>query len=135
MYHFIYKEIETNLPLDTESHIIYFDLSCNAKKELEDLQHDLQCVNPRDMHIDVMRRSAIWCKETDIGVRRMCAISREIYQDGVDAGKKEGIDIGKKEGIRETVIEYIKKGRLSIAEGAEDLNISPSELEEMLKGK
>ena len=52
------------------------------------------------MHIDVMRRSAIWCKETDIGVRRMCAISREIYQDGVDAG----IDIGKKEGIRETVI-------------------------------
>ena len=118
MYHFIYKEIETNLPLDTESHIIYFDLSCNAKKELEDLQHDLQCVNPRDMHIDVMRRSAIWCKETDIGVRRMCAISREIYQDGVDAGKKEGIDIGKKEGIRETVIEYIKKGRLSIAEGA-----------------
>ena len=29
----------------------------------------------------------------------------------------------------------IKKGRLSIAEGAEDLNISPSELEEMLKGK
>ena len=135
MYHFIYKEIETNLPLDTESHIIYFDLSCNAKKELEDLQHDLQCVNPRDMHIDVMRISAIWCKETDIGVRRMCAISREIYQDGVDAGKKEGIDIGKKEGIRETVIEYIKKGRLSIAEGAEDLNISPSELEEMLKGK
>ena len=135
MYHFIYKEIETNLPLDTESHIIYFDLSCNAKKELEDLQHDLQCVNPRDMHIDVMRRSAIWCKETDIGVRRMCAISREIYQDGVDAGKKEGIDIGKKEGIRETVIEYIKKGRLSIAEGAEDLNISPSELEEMIKGK
>ena len=83
------------------------------------------------MHIDVMRRSAIWCKETDIGVRRMCAISREIYQDGVDAG----IDIGKKEVIRETVIEYIKKGRLSIAEGAEDLNISPSELEEMLKGK
>ena len=135
LYHFIYKEIETNLPLDTESHIIYFDLSCNAKKELEDLQHDLQCVNPRDMHIDVMRRSAIWCKETDIGVRRMCAISREIYQDGVDAGKKEGIDIGKKEGIRETVIEYIKKGRLSIAEGAEDLNISPSELEEMIKGK
>ena len=117
--------------MDTESHIIYFDLSCNAKKELEDLQHDLQCVNPRDMHIDVMRRSAIWCKETDIGVRRMCAISREIYQDGVDAGKKEGIDIGK----RKTVIEYIKKGRLSIAEGAEDLNISPSELEEMLKGK
>ena len=31
LYHFIYKEIETNLPLDTESHIIYFDLSCNAK--------------------------------------------------------------------------------------------------------
>ena len=131
MYHFIYKEIETNLPLDTESHIIYFDLSCNAKKELEDLQHDLQCVNPRDMHIDVMRRSAIWCKETDIGVRRMCAISREIYQDGVDAGKKEGIDMGK----RKTVIDYVKKGKLSIAEGAEDLNISPSELEEMLKGK
>ena len=123
MYHFIYKEIETNLPLDTESHIIYFDLSCNAKKELEDLQHDLQCVNPRDMHIDVMRRSAIWCKETDIGVRKMCDISREIYQDGVDAGKKE------------TVIEYIKKGKLSIAEGAEDLKISPSELEEMIKGK
>ena len=123
MYHFIYKEIETNLPLDTESHIIYFDLSCNAKKELEDLQHDLQCVNPRDMRIDVMRRSAIWCKETDIGVRRMCAISREIFQDGVDAGKKE------------TVIEYIKKGKLSIAEGAEDLKISPSELEEMIKGK
>ena len=65
----------------------------------------------------------------------MCAISREIYQDGVDAGKKEVIDIGKKEGIRETVIEYNKKGRLRIAEGAEDLNISPSELEEMIKGK
>ena len=131
MYHFIYKEIETNLPLDTESHIIYFDLSCNAKKELEDLQHDLQCVNPRDMRIDVMRRSAIWCKETDIGVRKMCDISREIYQDGVDAGKKEGIDIGK----RKTVIDYVKKGKLSIAEGAEDLKISPSELEEMIKGK
>ena len=87
------------------------------------------------MRIEVMRRSAIWCKETDIGVRKMCAISREIYQDGVDAGKKEGIDIGKKEGIRETVIEYIKKGKLSIAEGAEDLKISPSELEEMIKGK
>ena len=53
----------------------------------------------------------------------MCAISREIFQDGVDAGKKE------------TVIEYIKKGKLSIAEGAEDLKISPSELEEMIKGK
>ena len=88
-----------------------------SQAELENLQHDLQCVNPRDMRIDVMRRSAIWCKETDIGVRRMCAISREIYQDGVDAGKKE------------TVIVYIKKGKLSIAEGAEDLKISPSELE------
>ena len=133
--------------MDTESHIIYFDLSCNAKKELEDLQHDLQCVNPGDMRIEVMRRSAIWCKETDIGVRKMCAISREIYQDGVDAGKKEGIDIGKKEGIdigkregidigkRETVIDYVKKGKLSIAEGAKDLNITSSELEEMLKAK
>ena len=102
-----------------------------SQAELENLQHDLQCVNPRDMRIDVMRRSAIWCKETDIGVRRMCAISREIYQDGVDAGKKEGIDIGK----RKTVIDYVKKGKLSIAEGAEDLKISPSELEEMIKGK
>ena len=83
------------------------------------------------MHIEVMRRSAIWCEETDIGVRKMCAISREIYQDGVDAGKKEGIDIGK----REAVIDYVKKGKLSIAEGAEDLKISPSELEEMIKGK
>ena len=83
------------------------------------------------MRIEVMRRSAIWCKETDIGVRKMCAISREIYQDGVDAGKKEGIDIGK----RETVIDYVKKGKLSIAEGAKDLNITSSELEEMLKAK
>ena len=69
----------------------------------------------------------------------MCAISREIYQDGVDAGKKEGIDIGKKEGIdigrREAGIDHGKKGKLSIAEGAEDLKISPSELEEMIKGK
>ena len=65
----------------------------------------------------------------------MCAISREINQDGVDGWKKEGKKKKKKEGIRETVIEYIKKGRLSIAEGAEDLNISPSELEEMIKGK
>ena len=83
------------------------------------------------MHIEVMRRSAIWCEETDIGVRKMCAISREIYQDGVDAGKKEGIDIGK----RKTVIDYVKKGKLSIAEGAKDLNITSSELEEMLKAK
>ena len=91
------------------------------------------------MRIEVMRRSAIWCKETDIGVRKMCAISREIYQDGVDAGKKEGIDIGKKEGIdigkREAVIDYVKKGKLSITEGAKDLNITPSELEDMLKAK
>ena len=77
----------------------------------------------------------------------MCAISREIYQDGVDAGKKEGIDIGKKEGIdigkkegidigkREAVIDYVKKGKLSITEGAKDLNITPSELEDMLKAK
>ena len=88
------------------------------------------------MHIEVMRRSAIWCEETDIGVRN---ISREIYQDGVDAGKKEGIDIGKKEGIdigkREAVIDYVKKGKLSITEGAKDLNITPSELEDMLKAK
>ena len=83
------------------------------------------------MRIEVMRRSAIWCKETDIGVRKMCAISREIYQDGVDAGKKEGIDIGK----REAVIDYVKKGKLSITEGAKDLNITLSELEEMLKAK
>ena len=83
------------------------------------------------MHIEVMRRSAIWCKETDIGVRKMCAISREIYQDGVDAGKKEGIDIGK----REAVIDYVKKVKLSITEGAKDLNITPSELEDMLKAK
>ena len=45
--------------------------------------------------------------------------------------KKEGIDIGK----REAVIDYVKKGKLSITEGAKDLNITPSELEEMLKAK
>ena len=32
-------------------------------------------------------------------------------------------------------VNYVKKGKLSIAEGAEDLKISPSELEEMIKGK
>ena len=40
--------MSTNLPLDTESHIIYFDLSCKVRSKLRDLQHDFLCKNPKD---------------------------------------------------------------------------------------
>lgn len=140
LYHFIYKEIETNLPLDTESHIIYFDLSCKVRSKLRDLQHDFLCKNPKDMRTALMRKSASWCKETKKGVKKMCEISRSIYEDGYSEGerrgKKQGIDIGKRQGIdigkRQTVLNFVRSNKISIREGADELHISVSELKNEL---
>lgn len=140
IYHFTYRDISTNLPLDTGSHIIYFDLSCKARSKLRDLQHDFLCKNPKDMRTALMRKSASWCKETKKGVKKMCEISRSIYEDGYSEGerrgKKQGIDIGKRQGIdigkRQTVLNFVRSNKISIREGADELHISVSELKNEL---
>lgn len=132
--------MSTNLPLDTGSHIIYFDLSCKARSKLRDLQHDFLCKNPKDMRTALMRKSASWCKETKKGVKKMCEISRSIYEDGYSEGerrgKKQGIDIGKRQGIdigkRQTVLNFVRSNKISIREGADELHISVSELKNEL---
>ncbi|MCI7606796.1 MAG: hypothetical protein MSS69_08575 [Spirochaetales bacterium] len=87
-----------------------------------------------------MRKSASWCKETKKGVKKMCEISRSIYEDGYSEGerrgKKQGIDIGKRQGIdigkRQTVLNFVRSNKISIREGADELHISVSELKNEL---
>ena len=73
--------------------------------------HDFMCPDPGKMYYTDLRGKAAEAKEGKEEREAMGPIMREIYNKGIETGRKEGIETGRKEGAETGRREGIETGR------------------------
>ena len=91
--------------------------------DLAKLIHDFGCTKPSDMYFSEMSESAHKYKETEEGVSEMCKMMEDMRNNAQEAGEKIGM-------IR-TLIDLVKKGLLTLAQAAEQANMTVDEFEKI----
>lgn len=109
---------DNNLLLNDGSHIIYVNGAYRGTSPLGWLIHDLHCVNPQDMHYQLLAEQVDYLKNTTKGVNSMCKLMEEWFHE-------ETLEIAKK---------LLAEG-VSLAIISKATNISITELEKLLAPK
>ena len=96
IYHIERMVEETNTPFNDRAHIIYttvanVDTECydERSKRLNDILHDFNCVDPRNMRNKVFRDRVMQLKRTRKGAVEMTDLVERILKDGEERGKEE----------------------------------------------
>ena len=90
-----------------------FNLRYEGPEAAGDLAHDLRQSDPQKIRNGFLRRLMKRMKNTEKGEKAMCEVSREIFGEGVQIGRKEGRMEGRKEGR----MEGRKEGQMKSAQG------------------
>ena len=91
IYHIDMVIKENNAPFEDGRHIIYVNGDKRDDSALGQLMQDFFSKNPNDMNYEKLKNRTRYFKETEEGVKKMCEIMQEAYNEG----KIEGIDEGK----------------------------------------
>ncbi len=86
---------------------------------LDMLVHDIRCMDPKEMRLEVLRRRAEFFKETKRGKMEMCKIAEELMEKG------------REEGALATLVSLVKRGVLSIADAAKEMKVSEEAFKKM----
>ena len=86
--------------------------------------HDFNCTSPDEMHFELLAEKTRYLKENPKGVSEMCKVMEDLRNESI----LEGIDIGD---LR-TTVKYYKKGKITLEEAAEDLNMTVEEFKEKM---
>lgn len=118
--------LETGMPFDDGSHIVYVDATYNyGDAELGAVMHDFVCADPEDMRCPVLAERARYLKETEQGVHEMFVdVGDEIFQDGVEEGREQGI----KQERSNAIARLVKDGTLSLEKIASIFEMSVEEV-------
>ena len=87
--------------------------------DLAKLIHDFGCTKPSDMYFSEMSESAHKYKETEEGVSEMCKMMEDMRNNAERAG------------VIKTLIDLVKKGLLTLAQAAEQANMTVDEFEKI----
>lgn len=121
-YFFERRDTETNEPFGDDEYILFINGAYNNKNDDSDLAkliHDFGCVKPSDMYFSEMSESARKYKETEEGVSEMCKMMEDMRNNAEKAG------------VIKTLIELVKKGLLTLAQAAEQANMTVDEFEKV----
>ena len=116
------------------THIVYVVAPlAEEDTELGRLMHDFMCPDPGKMYYTDLRGKAAEAKEDKEEREAMGPIMREIYNKGIETGRKEGIETGHKEGVetgrRETAHTMLADGQLPLSKIAEYSGLSLGEVQ------
>ena len=119
---------ETTEIFDDGAHIIYVNASYqNVETTLGRLIHDFMCSQSSDMLCEPIAKVTYKYKNTPEGVDYMC---KAVEEYGLKR-EIEGILKGRQEGIIDSVIKFIKKGKLSYEEIADNFDMPVDEVRKL----
>ena len=128
IYHINRSIAETTEIFDDGAHIIYVNASYqNVQTSLGRLIHDFMCSQSSDMLCEPIAKVTYKYKNTPEGVDYMC---KAVEEYGLKR-EKEGILKGRQEGIIDSVIKFIKKGKLSYEEIADNFDMPVDEVRKL----
>ena len=105
-------------------HSSMLDIEYRDNSDIGRLMHDFNCTNASDMYFDLLAEKTRYLKENPKGVNEMCKVMEDLRNESI----LEGIDIGD---LR-TTVKYYKKGKITLEEAAEDLNMTVEEFKEKM---
>ena len=94
IYHIDRKIEEMNEYFPDSEHILYVNSQIQDDTPLGRLMHDFHCENADDMYNEVLANRVRELKETPEGVNGMCKELEELYEEGVELGRKQGFGAG-----------------------------------------
>lgn len=121
-HHPEYRDTETNEPFGDDEYILFINGAYNNEKDDSDLAkliHDFGCTKPSDMYFSEMSESAHKYKETEEGVSEMCKMMEDMRNNAEKAG------------VIKTLVDLVKKGLLTLAQVAEQANMTVDEFEKV----
>ena len=128
IYHINRSIAETTEIFDDGAHIIYVNASYqNVETTLGRLIHDFMCSQSSDMLCEPIAKVTYKYKNTPEGVDYMC---KAVEEYGLKR-EIEGILKGRQEGIIDSVIKFIKKGKLSYEEIADNFDMPVDEVRKL----
>ena len=114
----------TGKPFNDGTHIIYVNGEYRGDSDVGKLMHDFNCTQANDMIFPLMAEKTRYLKENPKGVSEVCKQMEDLRNESI----LEGIDIGD---LR-TTVKYYKKGKITLEEAAEDLNMTVEEFKEKM---
>ncbi len=106
-----------------EEHILYVNGAYRGDNEIGRLMHDFSCWNPDDMNYELMRDAARYYKEDPKGVAIMCEAFEETRKEGEKKGElKQAIETAKR---------MIARGKMTLKEISEDVNLPLEQVQEL----
>lgn len=111
----------------------YIQYSIDKKKLsqfVENNDHFTKMDRNAAMLLNECTKSGLKFKESG-GCINMCKAIKEIRQEEFETGRIMGREEGREEGLRESVKRMIKKGKLSLVDIAENLNMSLAEVQKI----
>lgn len=128
IYHINRSIAETAKIFDDGAHIIYVNASYQSiQTTLGKLIHDFMCSQSSDMLCEPMAEITYKYKNTPEGVDYMCKAVEEYVAKQKTSAREEG----RQEGIIESVIKFIKKGKLSYEEIADNFDMPVDEVRKL----
>ena len=113
------------------THIVYVVAPlAEEDTELGRLMHDFMCPDPGKMYYTDLRGKAAEAKEDKEEREAMGPIMREIYNKGIETGRKEGAETGR----RETAHTMLADGQLPLSKIAEYSGLSLGEVQSIRNG-
>lgn len=109
------------------AHLLYANASWRGDDELGSLMADFCESDPNKIRDGMLRERVQYLKRDPEGVREMCRISEEIYNEGRLEGRREGIEQGARERLVENVRSMVRNLRISAQQALEVLDVPESE--------
>ena len=83
--------LDTGLPFDDGSHILYINGEYRDDSDLGKLMHDFSCSDPNQMNFPIMKDITHYYKETQEGVAYMCQAFEDVRNEGYRRGMQRGM--------------------------------------------
>ena len=113
------------------SHILYVNGSYRDDSPVGKLMHDFSCTDPSDMCYNVLADRARFFKESKEGIAVMCKVlddmRRQSYQEGMAEGKNKN--------RKETALNLLKLGKISLDEISFATGLSLDEVKKLNEDK
>lgn len=109
--------------LEDGAHLVYANAAWHGHDELGSLMADFCQSDPDAIRDEMLRKRVQYLKRDPEGVREMCRISEEIYNEGMLAG----IEQGARDKLLENVRSMVKNLRITAQQALDALDVPKSE--------
>lgn len=89
VYHVDRKVKETGEEFGDISHIVYVNGKCQDNSPLGKLMQDFHCINPDNMHYEVLKKRVRYFKKEKEGVDSMCQMLDEMRTEAEKRGENK----------------------------------------------